>query len=139
MELKDFVSKTLLAICEGIKDAQEQGKEHKLIIAPPVTESGNVQSIKESTQQAQVVHFNLKIAVESSTEKGSGGSSFSLQIANIGFSKKLGEAKNASGSNALTQEISFDIPVLWPSNYKQIDPEPISHQHNCYDPFRDRY
>lgn len=134
MELKDFVCDTIIAISNGIIKAQEKSKDSGLIIAPPLTESGTIQIMKEGIKKPHIIHFNLKVAVEASGEQKDGKGSFSVQVLNFNFSSESAKNVTSFASSYEIQEISFDIPVLWPTNAPQSSPIPIAPRE--YDPFK---
>lgn len=134
MELKDFVSQTLLAISEGIMEAQAKTGASGLIIAPPLTDEGIIQVAKDGRKKPHIVHFNLKVAVDAKGEQGNAGGGFSIQVLNVSVSGKSGSRENSSISSSTMQEISFDIPVLWPTNARQVDVVAVPAEE--YDPFK---
>lgn len=135
MELKNFVAQTLLAISNGIIEAQLQSGSNGLIIAPHLADSGYIQNNIDGIKKPHNVHFNLKVAVEAKGEAGKKGGDFSIQVFNIAaISIGNGDIKNSSLSSTTLQEISFDIPVLWPTNSKQNDASPLPPKE--YDPFK---
>lgn len=135
MQLKDFVSQTLLAIGTGIVEAQQQGSKYGLKVAPMLTESGNVRSVSNENMKPHVVKFNLKIVIEDKKEDGKGGSGFSLQMASIGFTAKSGAQAHSLEASSQIQEISFEIPVLWPADCHVGDPVSPDFCNNSGNPF----
>ena len=86
MELRDFISETLIQIVQGINDAQKALKETECVINPRNIEQGDYAKaiIKNKAHVVQDVSFN--IALTSTSSDG-----------------------NTSNTN-----ISFSVPVVFP-------------------------
>lgn len=112
MELKEFVSETIVQITQGILDAQEQTKSTGILISPPLrTEKDGQYEINRRDKMnyiLQTLHFDVSLSVESTTTGGGQGKA-SIAV----FSASLGGKKESKDTN--TSRISFDIPICWPS------------------------
>ena len=139
MELKDFVAETITQICQGVLIAKEKNKDTDVVIAPHVSSSGETQPDKERQERPQLLHFDLKIIVSDSTKDGKQGGSFHINVVGFGISAKSGDNSSSSTESKIEQHISFDLPIIWPSNQKRIDTSsmPIQRQAETkYDPLK---
>jgi hypothetical protein len=97
MELKDFISATLLEILEGVKIAQEKAKNFGAIISPELgpQAQGALQSKGiQISNTLQVIEFvGLKI-----------------QIFNIGASA----TEKTINNNQAQHKIKFKVPLVYP-------------------------
>lgn len=129
MELKDFIKETLIQIAQGINEAQEELAETDCIINPrDIKEDGfaNVR-IKDKRHTVQCVDF--KIALTSTTEAAD-KTGIGVMLGSFG----IGGNKTTSDGNTSNTNISFSIPVVFPS----IDNEnkPINYQYRSITPRR---
>ena len=137
MELKDFVAETITQICQGILIAKEKNKDTDVVIAPHVSLSGETQPELERQERPQFLHFDLKIIASDCKKDGKQGGSFRLDVVGLGISAKSGDNNSSSTESKVEQHISFDLPIIWPSNQKRIDTTsmPIQRQAETkYDP-----
>jgi hypothetical protein len=114
MELKDFVSETLIQIIKGVKVAQEQSKQYGAKINPTLTyvELGDfrthmVTPTGNSTSPVFLVDFDVAItAVEGEGVKGGGG----LSIAAM----RIGAEAESTASNTQQSRVKFIVPITLP-------------------------
>jgi len=114
MELKEFVSQTLLQIIEGVKVAQENTKQHGAKINPVLTytEMGTfrtpmVTPTSNITSPVFLVDFDVAIiATEGEGIKGGGG----LNVAAI----RIGAQGESSSSNTQQSRVKFIVPITLP-------------------------
>lgn len=66
VELKEFISTAITQIAEGIKEAQEKGKENGYIISPRHCKNSNGEAITAESQNdtLEKIHFNLSVTTE---------------------------------------------------------------------------
>lgn len=115
MELKEYITESLVQITEGINEAIKRLEGTGVIINPNSTfhtdgrfwigkhqESGPVE------RWVQMVEMNITTTVTDATE-GQGGAKINVGILNIG-----GGVKD-TGSEQNTNSIKFTIPVCFPS------------------------
>lgn len=99
MELKNFISKTLIEIIDGIKDAQSHAIENQAVIAPQVVVTRKVNTIK----------FNVAVTtVDGSNAEG--GAGIFVGPITIGGRVETGQSSEA------TSRIEFEIPMYYPEH-----------------------
>lgn len=126
MDLKDFVSETIVQISQGIMEAQEKTKELGAVINPPTkgpadgnlfTTVGNIDYV------VQKIDFDICVSVESSNSKESKGK-LGVVTAFVGGKVEKGTEENSA--NQSVNRIKFSIPCLLPwgkiQNQSQISP-----------------
>lgn len=99
MELKDFISETLISVIEGIQVANQKiNKEgnHPILYQP-----GNTSN--DSFNTTEKISFEVYLQVEGQTDKGVGG-----HVNVIGI--KIGGEGKASQSELHSHKITFAIP-----------------------------
>ena len=108
MDLKDFVTETLMQIIEGIKDAQEKSSELGAIINPrSITGSSLSAIVKDRTHSVQEIGF--EVALTSTTDENSKkGIGVALGNVGIGANKTQGEKEVSATS------VRFSVPVIFP-------------------------
>lgn len=116
MDLKDFVAQSIVEICNGILEAKKQCTDVGLIISPPLDSEGCISKFKHSYQKPHYIHYDLNLSVNKNKEENGRGK-FSINVANI--SLEIGKSGNEQKTSQTEQKMSFDIPVVWPSNYVQ--------------------
>lgn len=131
MELRDFVAQTITEISQGLIKAQDNSKNIGLIVAPHVSEKGSI-ALEGENEKPQTIHFDLMLSVSAVGSDETNGGSFHLKIAmvEIGASASSKDAKESSAS--MTQHVSFDVPILWPTTHKKEKPrgfDPIPSRH----------
>ena len=112
MELKEFITQTLININQGIIDAQEQTKESGLIINPKNFRKKGDNTYEQyngNPAQVQDIEFNVVVNVAEGND---------AKIAVGVFTGMLsGGASNTNQNNNSTQTtIKFNLPVQFPSN-----------------------
>lgn len=110
MELKDFIKETLIQITQGISEAQVELEETDCVINPrDIKEDGfaNV-IIKNKRHTVQCIDF--KIALTSTTESAD-KTGIGVMLGSFG----IGGNKSLSDGNTSNTNISFSIPVVFPS------------------------
>ena len=112
MELKEFITQTLININQGIIDAQEKTKDSGFIINPKNFTKKNVNTYEPfdgKPAQVQEIEFNVVVNVAEGND---------AKIAVGVFTGMLsGGASNSNQNNNSTQTtIKFILPVQFPSN-----------------------
>ena len=112
MDLKEFVSETLVQITEGVSDAQRRTEGQEGVqISPPLQGNLNTASehgfVSTSKGKAQVVKFDVALTVTSS-EKGKGGIGVFSGMLNCG-----GGVESGSENSSLSR-VQFAIPLMLP-------------------------
>lgn len=112
MELKEFITQTLININQGIIDAQEQTKESGIKINPKnirKRDSGTYDASNGNSATIQEIEFNIVVNVTEGNDS---------KIAVGAFTGLLsGGVSNTNQNNNSTQTtIKFNLPVQFPSN-----------------------
>lgn len=120
MELREFISETLIQITQGIEDAQEALKGSDCAINPRDIKSDDYASamLKNKRHVVQDVAFNIALTNTSNSEDKAG---IGVMLGALG----IGGNKTATDSNASSTNISFTIPVAFPSVDNENKPVPI--------------
>ena len=115
MDLKEFVSETLISIITGVSDAQEKAKELGAFVNP----SGlmrNIEKIANNTlwdnsnnNFAQPVTFDVAVTAEDTAKVGAKVK----VIAGIFGAAADGETGN---KNSLASRVQFVVPILLPGH-----------------------
>jgi hypothetical protein len=109
MDLQTFVSQTLIAIIDGVKDAQQR--------FPPESGSAAINHVDRSPTEANLpydatpVSFDVAVTSESETATGrdkKGGLNIKVVEASISGSNKTNER------NAAISRVAFSVPVNLP-------------------------
>lgn len=109
MDLKEFISETLVQITLGIQDAQEKVKDTGCLINPKGFHQGeNLRSgYNEEYRHVQKVKMSVAVSVMENSETKA-GLGVVTAIFKAGASTKEGEVNN------VTNRIEFDIPISLP-------------------------
>ena len=112
MELKEFITQTLININQGIIDAQEQSKESGIVINPKNIKKrdNNIYEVCNGySAPIQEIEFNIVVNVAEGKDS---------KIAVGAFTGMLsGGVSNTNQNNSSTQTtIKFNLPVQFPSN-----------------------
>lgn len=107
MELKEFVSQSLVQIMEGVMDAQQQTKELNARVNPFT----NVRADGFVTEYAfkDVSHVEFEVSVTSEDKKGMAGG-LSVLFGAMSVSGKMDDVASKIALNRL----KFRIPVVYP-------------------------
>jgi hypothetical protein len=110
MELKDFIKETLIQIAEGISEAQEVLEDTDCVINPRDIKSEGYDHvvIKNKRHILQRVNFNIALASTSNSEDKAG---IGVMLGAFG----LGGNHTSSDGNTSNTNISFSVPVAFPS------------------------
>lgn len=112
MELKEFVSKALADIIQGVLDAQEQLGANRSFVNPQLStgqgdheKHGNVVSIQG--QLVQAVEFDVAVtATEGTSTKGGIGVAIGIAA--------LGSHGQSTAENSAVSRIKFSVPLTLP-------------------------
>lgn len=106
MELKQFVSKTLEEILQGVNEAQQKvAGTHVGTVAPHIPEYEKLK-VPEHISCFQNVHFEVAVSVEEKT-----GSEASINVLSAIVNGKL--RGSSANDNAEQSKISFSVPVFF--------------------------
>ncbi|PHR68282.1 hypothetical protein [Alcanivorax sp.] len=104
MELREFISQTLVDIQGGVNDAIHKAKAGEIPGAINPVWGGAKEAGREDIQ---VVSFDIAVAVSESTDSGVKGG---IKVMGIGVDGDTTEFKE----NSHTSRIQFTVPVLLP-------------------------
>ena len=115
MELKEFLSETLLSIIAGVTDAQKKAAEHGALVNPTglMRNTSNVADNaiwdNRNNNYAQSITFDVAITAE---DTASGGAKVKVLSGILGGD--IGAEKGSK--NSVASRIQFVVPVLLPSH-----------------------
>jgi hypothetical protein len=111
MELRDFVSETLVQIAEGVASAQERSSAIGAHINPKLTGSATfaVQHgfLSSAAGAAQIVGFDVALTVTEG--KGTKGG-----IGIVAGAITLGSSGHSSAENSSVSRVKFSVPLILP-------------------------
>ena len=135
MDLKDFVSGTIVQITEGIIEArramEEKPETSGARVAPPVmvggggNESDVFTVAKYANQHLRVWPLKFDVAVTVSKQEGT-GSAGKLSVGFSGFSIAAGGDNSRLDKNTELSRLSFVVPVLWPTDRELPEADRLS-------------
>ena len=126
MELKDFISETLVQIANGITDANQQLENCDAMVNPPnvsVSTSsdkltyGVIDTSKDSKESSwrQVQKIDFDVSVTATKGSGTNGG-IKIGIGGIG----LGSEGKSESENQASNRIKFTIPMVLPYAQNKI-------------------
>lgn len=112
MDLKEFVSETMVQIVEGVRDAQTRTTDSEGVsVSPPIGGAPSMASdhgfISTPDGKAQIVKFDVALTVTNS-EKGKGGVGVFSGMLNVGGGMESGN------ENTSLSRVQFAIPLRLP-------------------------
>ncbi|EGR2774388.1 hypothetical protein QRC92_004726 [Vibrio parahaemolyticus] len=109
MELDQFVAKSLVMICKGVHQAQQEVMEFGASInEKPMAGGESSKYLKaQNSTLMQTVEFDVAVVTE---DNGSG----SAKISVLG----LGLSKGGDTKDSITSRIAFKVPISLPRNSK---------------------
>jgi len=114
MELKKFVSKTLISIMQGVEDAQIQLKKQGSTSVINATKDLSARREVDSStnlKRRHIENIELDVAVTTSSIESKGNKG-KLNIKVIQYDNN----KGSSGSNSIASRIKFSIPIVYPAS-----------------------
>ncbi|MCE1225962.1 MAG: hypothetical protein LWW87_05660 [Geobacteraceae bacterium] len=115
MDLKEFVSETLISIITGVTDAQEKANEYGAFVNPAglMRSTSNVSNNaiwdNSTNNYAQSIAFDVAVTAE---DAGQGGAK--IKVFSGIISGELGGEK--SNKNSVASRVQFSIPILFPAH-----------------------
>ena len=115
MELKQFISKALSSIVEGVVEAQTQSSKHGAFINPGglmrTTSSISNDAIWDNRDNnfARLVNFDIGVTVEEGTQTDA-------KIGVLSGMFNLGTGGKSENKDLSAHRIQFSVPVLLPSS-----------------------
>jgi len=114
MDLKDFISQTLISIVDGVKESQAYAENHNAFVNPGGlmrnTSAVDANAIwdNRTNNYAQQVTFDVAVTAEDSSE---GGAKVKVLAGFLG-----GDIGGEKGNrNTVANRVQFTVPVLLPS------------------------
>ncbi len=124
MELKDFVADALFQIMKGVKDAASRegmvGTVSPAFKVRPVDSSAPEAAKRRDVdweKYIQEIEFDIAVTI---TDKLTGGGKAGAQILSV---INLGAEGTTSRENIIVNKIKFAVPVIYPANVLEIDPQ----------------
>ena len=112
MDLKTFVSESLIQIAAGIKEAQARENEYNASFAPTHRRGARHEILEDSYEE---VKFDVAVTVEQSDKAGG---QFQLTIPLV----KMGIEGGDTTTSSQVSRLSFSVKVLWPVKPDFTDP-----------------
>ncbi|MBX3703619.1 MAG: hypothetical protein KF822_07590 [Steroidobacteraceae bacterium] len=120
MELKDFVSQSIVSIVEGVVSAQERTRAHGAFVNPTKL-TRTITNIGENAiwnnldnNIARLVRFDVAVTVEEGTTSAG-------KIGVVSGLLNLGSAGTSEDKSKAISRIAFDVPILLPVNPVRSD------------------
>jgi hypothetical protein len=111
MELREFISSTLVDIQAGVNDAIKKASQGEI----PGAINPVWKDVKETTRQdIQVVSFDIAVAVSESGNSDIGGG---IKVMGIGIDGNSTEFKE----NSHTSRIQFTVPIILPVHVLKLE------------------
>jgi hypothetical protein len=110
VELKEFVTESIIQITKGITKAQEDLKEEWVRINPKPNAGVNVISPMLYTAENGAGVFPLTFDVAVSAEDKEGGGGFGIKVLNVGVNFKDGSQE----SKSTISRVTFSVPIAYP-------------------------
>lgn len=110
MDLKEFVSKTLIEITEGVISAQNFLTDKGAIVVPAelfIPGSAQIRPGGWAGRSIQMVQFKVALAVQENTE-GKGG------IGVVAGLFKVGVEGGSNSMNESSNSVEFSVPIAFP-------------------------
>lgn len=117
MELKDFISGTLIQIIEGVSEAQNYAAENNTKVNPPnltliKAGSNDIYCDTSNSKYAQIVDFDVAITT---SDESSGKAGIGIFVGPVG----IGGQTKSDQSNSSVSKLKFSVPVLLPTQKNQ--------------------
>jgi hypothetical protein len=117
MELRDFVSETILQIVNGVMDAQSRVDSPGVIISPKISTNLNYASdhgylwagSADKGGYAQILKFDVALTVSEGTDKKAGIGVFAAAVS-------IGGSGSSSATQSSVSRIQFSVPLVLPQN-----------------------
>ncbi len=112
MELKEFITNTLISVVEGVSEAKKQLLEKESTAVVNATKGNSTSdSVDDKTEKLNRVIYlvDMDIAVTTS-ESSSNDTSGKLNIKII----EIGKGKGSENINSTASRIKFSIPIAYP-------------------------
>jgi len=115
MDLKEFLSETLVQIVEGIEDAQHRTADKQNVglnipVSNPTKELVNFAMVNSSgSHQVQLIQFDIAITATEGTDTKGG-------IGVVAGVLNLGSSGQSHAENATVSRVKFTLPVLLPTS-----------------------
>jgi hypothetical protein len=116
MDLKDFITQSLVQIANGIIEANEQLAGTTAVVNPANIQAYSNEAkaygrlnkaFSEKDALVELVEFDVAVTTESGTQTGGG---LKISIASIG----VGAEGKSTGAQSRESRIKFNIPMVYP-------------------------
>ncbi|MFA7638390.1 MAG: hypothetical protein WCY02_03675 [Parvibaculum sp.] len=110
MELKQYISETLVEICEAVSDAKEKVRKSVGIAIAP----GTIDSVAQSAPS--LIEFDISILVSDTSSKEGKGSA-RIKVVAVDF--QMGGSAGGSSKAESQQRIRFSVPVFFQAQFNE--------------------
>lgn len=113
LELKDFISRVIVDIVEGINDANSKLSGKDALVSPALVHERQMINRNGALPHVERIHFDVALtASESSSEEINASGGVGVKV----LSAKL-EGKGEQGESSSTvSRIQFSVPIILPQN-----------------------
>ena len=119
MNLKEFVSETIVQIIEGVIDANDRTKQYGAVVSPNIAgsqEHGAKHGFVASKDgAAQMIHFDVALEAKEGT-----GTKGGIGVVTGIFS--LGSAGQSSAESSTVSRVKFGVPIVLPGEHRKTAP-----------------
>ena len=113
MDLRDFVSETLIQIADGVKQAQEKATEIGARVNPKLTGGATHAAqhgfLAASGAPAQIVQFDVALTVKEGSGTKGGIGIFAGAVT-------LGSSGQSNVENSSVSRVKFSVPLSFPES-----------------------
>jgi hypothetical protein len=113
MDLRDFVSETLIQIADGVKQAQEKATEIGARVNPKLTGGATHAAqhgfLAASGAPAQIVQFDVALTVKEGSGTKGGIGIFAGAVT-------LGSSGQSNAENSSVSRVKFSVPLSFPES-----------------------
>jgi hypothetical protein len=108
MNVKEFVTETLVQICEGVQDAAKRLENSGAYISPEHVRTSTDRIVRDDAlQTVDDVEFDIAVTATDSTQAGGKAG---LSVMGMGF----GANAQSDSENSCTSRIRFKVPIALP-------------------------
>jgi len=122
MDLKTFVTETLVQIVAGVSDAAGQIAQ----LGTNAQVNPHVTSTSYETGPARAVEFDVAITVSDESQSAgsskAGGSLGILSVVGVKASAEIGENSGSTQRNEAVSRVKFSVQLSQPSNITRVNP-----------------
>jgi len=111
IELKDFISQSLIQIIDGVRVAQQHASDHKAKVVPQLQPgSGPSDALRTHPDSRPLQNIDFDVAVQASTKDQAEGQ-IGILIATLGIGVKGSEETETSAISRIKFSIPLELPT----------------------------